>query len=118
MTKDDLKTGDFVQRSDGAYGIIMLNAEGHGVRNFIIKNDGSYLDLGRVRSDMTHCESGYSLIKVYRGYCGEAYRSLKANAALDLALIWQREEEPEEVTTEEVCAKFGKTVKIVKEKSE
>ena len=105
FTKDDLKTGDLVVRKDNTVSMVMRDTNGYcGEHDLIINSSGENLLFSQYKDDLTSIGSReFDIMKVYRGYCGNSYRSLKNGSVNSkLKLIWQREEK-RHITAEEAA---------------
>lgn len=107
FTKENLKTGDIIKLSDGRIGVVNRHLE------MIICKDGGWIDLDRVRSDLTHQWSNeFDIVLIRRP-------KVKAECNFDAikqewgALVYERQE-VEEMTLEQVCKLLGKEIKIIK----
>ncbi|MGN0595021.1 MAG: hypothetical protein ACI4I6_07675 [Hominimerdicola sp.] len=108
FTKSDLKNGDIILRRNGDVEIVCLET------GTLITQDG-FNFLSDVNADLTDtddCE--YDIIAVRRpkepGSC-----QFKAFDKGYGELIYERKDEPEEMTLKEICEALGKEIKIVKE---
>jgi hypothetical protein len=110
FTKEDLKTGDVIKRSNGRIGII------NGELEMIITESG-WDDLDNIAKDLTNkYDSNYDIVAVRRPYdkCDCVFDAFEYNFG---ELIYDRDrDETVEMSLEEVCAALGKNIKIVKKK--
>lgn len=111
FTKSDLKNGDVILRRNGNVVIVCLETG-----TLIEENGFNYLS--NVNEDLTYIKDGYG-----RNFDIIAVRRPKKPydcqfAAFDKGLgelVYERKDEPEEMTLKEVCEALGKDIKIVKE---
>jgi len=111
--KSDLKTGDQIEKSNGKRFVIMLGTQG----------GDCYVEIGgMVWGNMDGFDENlkdtggyheFDVSKVYRSGYQHKYTSKEFD---EHELIWKREEEPQEMTLEEVCKELGREIKIVKNK--
>lgn len=116
MTKDDLKTGMIIERRNKSL-CLVLQTSGHGL--MFLGEGFPWIFLSSedsVKHDLTGESSEYDVMVVYQPRSKADYIP-RIRYKKDWSTIWKREE-PEEMTMEEVCKALGKTIKIVKEKSE
>lgn len=109
FTKADLKSGDVVLRRDGSVEIVCIET------GSLIAKDGFNL-LSEVNKDLTDIgfERDFDIIAVRRPkrpadcqFCAFIERFGD--------LVYERKDEPEEMTFEEIFKALGKEIKIVKE---
>lgn len=119
MNKSDLKTGMVVEVKNGEKYLVMLNAENKSMS--LINFNGGFMSLDDYDESL-NCVNGddvdeWSVIKVY---------SLEKNISVifsctnrvikNAKVLWERREEPVEMTVAEIEKKLGiKNLKIVKE---
>ena len=118
MKKSDLKTGMVVETARGEKYLVMLNPDCEG--RDLISFDRGYMPLSKYENDLTYInEPEWDIVKVYT-LGTSIYYILATNAnhnrKLVYNLIWERKENPVEMTIEEIEKKLGiKNLKIVKE---
>lgn len=112
FTKADLKSGDVVLTRDGSVGIVCLETE------VLIRRDG-FSSLYEFTDDFkciySNQEDNFDDIIAIRRPRLPYECQFCAFAAGYGELVYEREDEPEEMTLEEVCKALGKEIKIVKE---
>lgn len=120
FTKDDLKDWMIVETAEHS---VFLVDKTHG---YLIHNNG-HMSLSSYTDDLKHPDSPhYSIVKVYepkRGlefflklYLDGTNKASFRKIEEDLNLIWERYEEPVEMTIAEIEEKLGiKNLKVIKE---
>lgn len=114
FTKNDLRTGMIVERRDSEKFVILLNCYSGALSEDIMVNEraknwdwlSSYDDNLKYYSD----DSEFDIMKVY-----QANHPYGIHTFDNLILIWEREEEPKEMTVKEIEKELGYPIKIVKE---
>jgi hypothetical protein len=108
MRKEDLKTGMRVELRNGDIYVVCKNT-GTDYGD-ILSSNNTWIELGDFNEDITFKERGSytsqnDIVKVY-----------KFSGFLDSKgeLLWEREEEAEEMTMEEICKELGREVKVKK----
>ena len=105
MKKSELRTGDEIVRRDGNVGTVLLDARGCGdiIR---MTTTGTWIGVSGYNNDLT--VDDFDELDIMKVYQANAWGGRKK-------LLWKREEVLE-VTMEDICEKYGTTVKIVKNK--
>jgi len=105
MKKSELRTGDEIVRRDDHMGTVLLDARGCGDIIIRMTNTGTWMGLETHEDDLTYQNHEFDIMEVYQtSACGGMKK-----------LLWKREEVLE-VTMEDICEKYGTTVKVVKNK--
>lgn len=103
FTKADLKDGMIVEYTNGNRGIVLSGR---------IVESGGHLRIADFTDDLKVTNlPEYTISKVYKSMTPTIADLFNATW---FTLIWERKEEPEEMTLEEVCKALGKEIKIVK----
>lgn len=107
--KEDLKTGDIILRRNGAVEVVNRELE-----TFITPK--GWNDFDEMKEDLTSSkDSKYDIVAVRRPR-EKSDCQFKAFEYRWGTLIYEREEEVEEMTLEEVCKLLGKEIKIISKK--
>lgn len=110
FTKSDLKSGDVVLRRDGSVEIVCLET------GTLIRRDG-YNTLSELTDDLKYIYYEYDncddIIAVRRPKQPHHCQFCAFEEKLG-ELVYEREDEPEEMTLDEICKALGKEIKIVK----
>lgn len=111
FTKADLKSGDVVLRRDGSVEIVCLET------GALIRRDGFNI-LDELTDDLLSTfndDDSDDIIAVRRPK--QPYHCQFCAFDEELGeLVYERKDEPEEMTLEEICKALGKEIKIVKER--
>lgn len=109
FTKADLKSGDVVLRRDGSVEIVCLET------GTLIRRDGFDI-LDELTDDLRstfYYDDSDDVIAVRRPKQSHECQFCAFDEGLG-ELVYEREDEPEEMTLEEVCKALGKEIKIIK----
>ena len=107
FTKESLKNGDVVKLRNGEVYIVCVET------GTLINNRG-YCNLSSYKSNLTCYNNDYDIVMVRRPthpyHCQFCAFDNKYGE-----IVYERKNEPEEMTLEEICKALGKEIKIVKE---
>lgn len=108
FTLADLKPCMVVKRRDEELRIVTASTNG-----LLFTYCGIWKDFSSYNDDMTYKDGfhDYDIMKVY-GYSDLQYMAIDVTEK-NRDLLWERIEEPEEMTLEEICKELGRNVKIV-----
>ena len=110
FTKADLKSGDVILRRDGSVEIVCLETG-----TLIRKDEFNILDeLTDDLTDIFNDEDSDDVIAVRRPKQPYECQFCAFDEGFG-ELVYERKDEPEEMTLEEICKALGKEIKIVKE---
>lgn len=116
MKKSDLKTGMVVEVRNGEKYLVMLNPD--CVDRDLISFSGGFMELSTYDDNLTDSsgDDDWDIVKVYRIGANICWiLSNKDSAMQGAELIWERTEEPVEMTIAEIEKRLGvKNLKIVK----
>lgn len=109
MTKDDLKVGYVVERRDGALKMVMPTSDGT-----VFYGDGTYHREDAFNSDMINIYGTYKfdIVRVW-GYTSDLSDTLIVTTK-NRPLLWERKEEPIEITMQEIADWKGKPVSEIR----
>jgi hypothetical protein len=107
FTKADLKNGDVVQTYNNEVFIVCVET------GTLIGRNG-YCNLSSYKTDLTCFNDDYTIVAVRRPKAPNHCQFCAFNSEFG-KLVYERKNEPEEMTLEEVCKALGKEIKIVKE---
>lgn len=106
FTKQDLKTGMMVQVRNGTRYVVMLDTP---IKSVLVREHGYFLHLKNYRDDLTSHIRGtddfeYDIVKIYKPrYASDM---LIENWGKQI-LAWTRQEDPIEITIEEIAKMKG-----------
>lgn len=107
FTRDDLRSGDFVQIRDGRYGVVVRDIYA------IVFPNGTYVDMRCYSSDLKEVGGKeLDIMEVYRG-C-KCFNHCNTYSGKTVVYDRSKVDDIEEMTMEEVCKALGKNIKIVK----
>jgi hypothetical protein len=106
MKKSDLRSGMVVVTRKGTIGIVLLGTTNGNIIGGCGKGNGSWKPFDSITDDL--CETAgfrqYDIVKVYNALANRWFGSVDLT---QLDLIWERDEEPVELTIEQIAEKFG-----------
>jgi Na+-transporting methylmalonyl-CoA/oxaloacetate decarboxylase beta subunit len=101
MTKSELKTGMWVEYSDGKRACVMLDS----IKGDVITDGHTWIFLSQIMDDLSDDYGSCHVVKVY-----SPMSFVDMISGESMKLIWEREPEPIEMTLEEACKKLRETV--------
>ena len=120
MRKEDLKSGMIVTMGDGRKALVVMNDYSENILDIV--RDDTFMPFSAYRSDLTCRERistyGIEKIEVVTNNSFVAFRTSQIKSTMYnqgvLKTIWERTEEKTDMTIEEIEAKLGYSIKIVK----
>ena len=102
FTKDDLKVGYVVETKGGELKMVMEVQKG-----LVLAANGACINLDNYSEELTNIQqfTQYDIVKVY-GFTAWSAQALRVSAS-DRYIIWERKEEPIEITIEEIAKLKG-----------